>query len=540
MSRVGRPPPTLEASQQSHIDDLVQRNRTLEHNLEVNTRKFKEQLILAKKKGLEDVKHTSEQWRQTCDILSASHRIWEMDMIVELEKEKMNVLTEQDALRVEKVARLHRQCNLTMFQARESDLETRIEDLEEENQDLKANSTEVALQTKELITTFVMENRSLTAQILALETELGVLRESSVQRQASNESTASKLERATLQLEGAQTRNDELNRLNGELTRTNQELQRQVTKWQSLETKEGAEVDSMRKARVELEVQVKVLEGQLEKEASKAKSNSKKLKDSISEWQKHAEEQQEEIDDLKIQLANAIDQLQHEVSTKAGSPEPPPVEPQDLSDPEPGPSKPASKAVRSRTKPAKATVVDDSEIEEVLPSKTKRKGKGKAVESESEQPPKRRAKRAAPEESEVEEVVEKPKSKGGKAKASPARKQRESTLEISDVEVAAKSTKPPSKRPRNGANTRAASVQPSVIDDSADEAGEQPKKKKRKINIFPTVQPTTNFNFGSQGAGGLNIPTALSPVKESEVPARSTSFLSTASSMLMGGFTRRK
>jgi len=52
-----------------------------------------------------------------------------------------------------------------------------------------------------------------------------------------------------------------------------------------------------------------------------------------------------------------------------------------------------------------------------------------------------------------------------------------------------------------------------------------PKKKKRKLNIFPTSQPTS-FPWGElpQADGGLGIPTELSPVKDDEVPPQRSMF----------------
>lgn len=76
---------------------------------------------------------------------------------------------------------------------------------------------------------------------------------------------SSKLERATLQFEGAQTKCADLEHKNDELKRTNADVHRQLEKWQDLETKGGAEVDVQRKKRMELEVQIKDLETQLEK-----------------------------------------------------------------------------------------------------------------------------------------------------------------------------------------------------------------------------------------------------------------------------------
>jgi predicted nucleic acid-binding Zn-ribbon protein len=80
----------------------------------------------------------------------------------------------------------------------------------------------------------------------------------------SNASLTSTLERKSLQFDGAKSDNEELVRLNSELKRSNADLKRQIDKWQSLETKEGDEVDKLRKRRLELEVQVKELESRLD------------------------------------------------------------------------------------------------------------------------------------------------------------------------------------------------------------------------------------------------------------------------------------
>jgi hypothetical protein len=82
--------------------------------------------------------------------------------------------------------------------------------------------------------------------------------------------------------------------LNDELKRNNTELKRQMDKWQNLETKGGAEVDTLRKRRIELEVQAKEFEGRLadadklEKEREKAMEKEKKkvekLKGVIDSW----------------------------------------------------------------------------------------------------------------------------------------------------------------------------------------------------------------------------------------------------------------
>lgn len=105
----------------------------------------------------------------------------------------------------------------------------------------------------------------------------------------------SRLERTTLQLDGAQTKISDLERTNAELKRTNSEIQRQLAKWQNLETKGDQEVEILRKKRIELEVQVKELETRLVKNAEqtdqnvaaleKEKRRVEKYKQGVTEWQ---------------------------------------------------------------------------------------------------------------------------------------------------------------------------------------------------------------------------------------------------------------
>lgn len=106
------------------------------------------------------------------------------------------------------------------------------------------------------------------------------------------ESNATKLERMTLQLDGSQNELSDLQRTNEELKRANGEIKRQLDKWQNLETKGGAEVEALRKQRLDLEVQVKTLEGRLEKTREeharvqeKDKSKLAKLKQNMTEWE---------------------------------------------------------------------------------------------------------------------------------------------------------------------------------------------------------------------------------------------------------------
>ena len=114
---------------------------------------------------------------------------------------------------------------------------------------------------------------------------------SNAENKVSSESTAAKLERLTLQLDGERTKSVDLERANDELKRTNDDLRRQIEKWQSLETKGGAEMESLRKKKVDLEVQVQALQNQLakhdedgSKDIEREKQRVKNLKANLDEW----------------------------------------------------------------------------------------------------------------------------------------------------------------------------------------------------------------------------------------------------------------
>jgi uncharacterized coiled-coil protein SlyX len=67
---------------------------------------------------------------------------------------------------------------------------------------------------------------------------------------------------------------DELRHLNADLKDTNADLKRQVDKWLSLDSKEGDEINKLRKQRVELEVRVKELESRLADSEKGVKANN--------------------------------------------------------------------------------------------------------------------------------------------------------------------------------------------------------------------------------------------------------------------------
>jgi hypothetical protein len=135
----------MTVSQQTHIDDLVQKNRTLDHV----AKKLKDELILEQTRSKEAAKAIkaqwqteSTEWREGCDSLQACHRIAHLRTLAELDKERLAVVKEKDVIREEAVARLQRDYRITMFQIRECELEGIIEDLAIEIEDMKEKSEE--------------------------------------------------------------------------------------------------------------------------------------------------------------------------------------------------------------------------------------------------------------------------------------------------------------------------------------------------------------------------------------------------------------
>ncbi|KAF9468083.1 hypothetical protein BDZ94DRAFT_1318186 [Collybia nuda] len=635
---LGNGPPSLEASNQGQINDLVQRNRTLEHKV----KKLSEQLTIEEsraKKAVADIRDEWKlkelEWREGCDTLQACYNIVLLRNNLELEKERMVVLKEMEVIRKERIKTLQRDFRITMFRAKEAELESRITELEEEQEMASGVHEENAIMLKESQESHTVQLRDKDKKLEVVEGEkadleerLATLRAEHAHLQASTGASSSKLERTILQLEGAQTRIADLERTNNEIKRTGGDLQRQLKKWETLEKKGDTELESLRKRRIELEVQNKELQERLDRMVSedgnvleKEKRKVEKYKEVLEQWKAKVEELQETEEDSSKQLNKAQKQIERlkaqleserarirppspekrrahpradnsedEVATEIGNAEhsPPPKTKPPIakiklksaqgtsldvgkdreSGSEAGPSGAQSRDVNdhpkaSRTK--KTTVkTADGDLEEMIPqhkakakekssrpeevprteqlSRDKGKGKAKAMGPDENvqiiEPkgplPKTRPKRKTPPDvgnSDIEIVVNQPiPNKTQRIAGKPASVARGTT------------TKPKRGRPPSRAN----SLHPEQGEESGASGTEKdvvPKKKKRKINIFPTnnAEPP-GINFMPQGDNSLNIPTVLSPVKESEgIPTRSTSgsVIGNIGSMLINSFSRR-
>ena len=128
--------------------------------------------------------------------------------------------------------------------------------------------------------------------IVLLKDKLSQLRQDHATLQTSTESHMLKLERVTLQFEGARTKNTELERFIDELKRKNAELQRQLEKWQTLDSKGNGELDAIRKQKMELEVKLSSLQdrsqrqvAENERELERMAKRNEKMKDIAQQWQ---------------------------------------------------------------------------------------------------------------------------------------------------------------------------------------------------------------------------------------------------------------
>ena len=166
--------PTLEASNQAQIDDLVQRNRTLEHT----NKKLSEQLSQEQSRSKDTIFQVQSQWeinqsnwKQTCENLLGSYRIIQKQVQVELEKERMNTLKEMKITRDEKLLRLQRDFKISLFQMKEEELERRVEDVEDEKTMLMETNGLVVQKLQEKCADYVIKLRDIQGLLSRVEKE---------------------------------------------------------------------------------------------------------------------------------------------------------------------------------------------------------------------------------------------------------------------------------------------------------------------------------------------------------------------------------
>jgi regulator of replication initiation timing len=112
------------ASQKAHIDELVQKTRTLEHTIQ----RLQDQLSNSRAEWQTERK----EWADGCDSLMACHRIAHLRTDVLLAQERVALAHERELVRRERVMVIQRDYNLILFKAREKELELEADQLREE------------------------------------------------------------------------------------------------------------------------------------------------------------------------------------------------------------------------------------------------------------------------------------------------------------------------------------------------------------------------------------------------------------------------
>ncbi|KAI0342838.1 hypothetical protein BDW22DRAFT_158477 [Trametopsis cervina] len=125
---------TMVTKQQAHIDELVSKNRATEQAIQ----KLKSEIDHERHRHentLQQFVQEREEWKGAADSLQGLWRIAYLRGVTELEAERMNVFKMKEELRRMRMARLQRDYQIGMFQAKELETENRIVDLQERIQD---------------------------------------------------------------------------------------------------------------------------------------------------------------------------------------------------------------------------------------------------------------------------------------------------------------------------------------------------------------------------------------------------------------------
>ncbi|THH33214.1 hypothetical protein EUX98_g957 [Antrodiella citrinella] len=471
------------AKQQSHVDELIVKNRTLEHTVE----KLKLTLTAEDTRSKDTIQKIQQkweaeraEWREGCDALQTAHRVAHLSTSVELDKERIEASKEKERLRQETVKRLQRDFKLAMFQMQESKQERRLRELEDELELARLNHNKelrtMKLKSKGSTSELQERNAELEAQVAEKEAELVDLHHAELK-----------------------TKYDELLKSSSDSTR-------QLEKWRTLESRDITELETLRQQKIKLEITVKDLQNQLDDAkkngAEKAKAKVVKWKESLEEHQRalveanematrleaDAEQSRIDLEDAAQKLQSLEAQLQAETSKrKALEKRSSTVKSQHTalspiagSDPEveeilsPRQSKPPPKAKpvsrRAQSKQRVAEPAEDSPDIEVVESpvapkpKSKRRGGNDSDIVENDPLPvkkPRSKKQATPVEVETEAGPSKPKAKRGRPKKSP-----EAPSDVEVVDVA------PSLHKKGKAKA------PEVaIEDEDEDVQELPKKK---------------------------------------------------------------
>ncbi|TFY70463.1 hypothetical protein EVG20_g2547 [Dentipellis fragilis] len=312
----------ITASQRAHINELVQKTHTLEQKakrLEDSLQRQAEVHYEQLEQARAEWQAERVQWRDGCESLQVLHRIAHSRTTCLLQDERRALLKERDISRKQRIAVLQRDFQLTMFQAKETELEAKVDELEES---LERSQHEVAQLVMEWRSKFtgVLDEVKEKAELLAeaeaarsaAQKETSRLREEQAVLKSKVATAASEHERTSHRLQESENTHAELKARCQELEHANADLKSQVDKWRASESKGGAEVNSERKKRIDLEVEVRELKTHLasldeslqEETASVEKGRKKleKVKDALADQARMTEEAQQEAKQLQEEL----------------------------------------------------------------------------------------------------------------------------------------------------------------------------------------------------------------------------------------------
>ncbi|KIY43834.1 hypothetical protein FISHEDRAFT_51991 [Fistulina hepatica ATCC 64428] len=581
--------PSVVASQQGQIEDLVQRLRTSEHlckriqddnkRLQDDNNKQREIFEVA-------VANAKDTANNTCDVLVACYKTIYLEAIAEIKAEHSQIIWERHLATTAHANVLAKERELVAKVLENHNFQDRIEELEAEEAQWRTSLQKAQHQYEVLHLQIQAKEREVSTAEKDrddVESRIAAMNEEHAALKAQYEALKVKFERTELQLQGMRTKNTELEEENTTLRVAKNDLRQQLDKWERLETKGGQEAETLRQECKALEIENKELQSLIEKKdaiiakreekAAKLTGYVQKLRETNTQWEAASEDTEKQLNDemitseklrrkvekLRMRLREQAGQAVHDGTPDADSPKSSPeIVEIDADEDEPGPSKisrPAggSKAVkdkepkppRSRSRKAAAAAeaegqksgsadeADDAEVAE----RRKRKGKAKA-QSDAVTKDKIVSQDGASTGKQVdaddELVVVDPEpanmARGTKRTADDAgidAAQPTSKPKPGGVAKQPSRQKPPSAATGRGRGKTASRAPSVALDDDDLGTREVPEKKKRKINIFSSSSTQAlDFNIGS-GTDTFGIPRDLSPVKEDRVPQRSmTSFLS--------------
>ncbi|KAF9533791.1 hypothetical protein CPB83DRAFT_902501 [Crepidotus variabilis] len=308
---INAPLPSLEASNQSQIDDLVQRNRTLEHTIQTLSAQTTTE-SLRSKSAIEAIQleHDAQKlkWKEALEDVLGSYRIVQRRLELEVERERTGKIKEMEEVRRERKERSKREFKLRLWIMDGEEMRQRIEDTEAELEDTKEQWEEKEAELAAKYREMKEKASKIQKELKGKDAELSTLREKHANLSASHSTFESKLQRLQLNLDLSTTKNETLNQDLLEEKKRTSELTRQLEHWQSLDNKDGEEVEGLRKkndalARTKEQLEKKIAELEeerekgdvdgariavLEKELKKEKGRVEKMKIVTQSWKEEA------------------------------------------------------------------------------------------------------------------------------------------------------------------------------------------------------------------------------------------------------------